>query len=127
MKFKDLIIVCKILAAGIMLAVAASCTGEDRSGEQPFKPTVRTLNVEVADQAVTVTGEIEASPNSSIRECGFEYWSDNLSAVKVLSDDSTSIFHATADSLEPGAYSCTAFARNGMGTSRGDTLSFNID
>ena len=127
MNFKSLSIVYKTIATAVLLAAATACTGEDRSGEQPFKPTVRTLNVEVAGEAVTVTGEIEASPNSSIRECGFEYWSDNLSTVKVLSDDSTTIFRATADSLEAGAYSCAAFARNGMGTSRGDTLTFNID
>ena len=119
--------ICKTIVVAVVLASVASCTGEDRSGEQPFAPTVRTLNVEVQGQKATVTGEIVASPNSSIRECGFEYWSDNLSIVKVVSSDSTSTFRATQDSLEAGTYRCAAYARNGMGTSRGDTLDFNID
>lgn len=125
--FMNPILICKIVVTACVLMLAASCTGDDRSGEQPFPPTVKTLSVEVVGRAVSVTGEIVASPNSSIRECGFEYWAEKHSTVRVVSTDSTTIFRTTADSVEAGTYSCAAFARNGMGISRGDTLMFNID
>ena len=104
----------------------AACSPDDRSDEQPFPPTVETLSSIVQGDAVTLQGHITASPNSSITRRGFRYGSDNLQN-NVESTDSTDVFAATIDSLEPGNYHVAAYATNGLGTSDGDTLTFVIE
>ena len=46
--------------------------------------------------------------------------------LEVESTDSTARFVALTDSLKPGQYFVVAFAQNGVGTSYGDTLYFQI-
>ncbi len=111
-----------LLAAMLMFS---ACRREDRSGEQPFAPTVRTLDVVVEGDRCTMAGAIDASPNSAVLARGFNYGNDTL-RLEVLSSDSTEIFTAEADSLLPGEYFMVAFATNGIGTTRGDTLHFTI-
>ncbi|MCI6725108.1 MAG: hypothetical protein MR446_01475, partial [Bacteroidales bacterium] len=63
----------------IAAGVAAAC-GEDRSGEQPLAPTVQSVGVEVKQHTAVLTGAVLASPNSSLKECGFAYGNDTLRA-----------------------------------------------
>lgn len=110
------------------LAIAtlfASC-GEDRSGEQPFKPTVVTSDIatQVGD-SVQLMGYVTASPNSSLKECGFTYGNDTLKAT-AQSDSALTTFTAFTDSLGKGTYYAVAYARNGVGTSHGDTIWFEV-
>lgn len=107
------------------LLLLCACAGEDRSGEQPFPPTVRTYSCVVDSGRCTMAGVIEASPNSRVRKRGFYYGNDTL-RIDLPSADSTAYFTAVADSLRPGTYYSVAYATNGMGTSTGDTLYFEM-
>lgn len=102
-----------------------ACSGEDRSGEQPFPPTVRTLSCEAAGDSCMLTGVVDAAPNSRVKKQGFWYGNDTLK-VELVSADTVPLFRAVADSLLPGRYYGVAYATNGMGTSYGDTLYFVI-
>lgn len=106
-------------------ATFAAC-GEDRSGEQPFKPTVVTADMatQVGD-SVQLMGYVTASPNSSLKECGFTYGNDTLKATAVA-DSALTTFTAFTDSLGKGTYYAVAYARNGVGTSNGDTIWFEV-
>ncbi len=115
----------KILVLAVAALLLSACRGEDRSGEQPFAPTVRTLDAVVDGDRCTMAGAIEASPNSTVLARGFNYGNDTL-RLEILSADSTDIFQAEADSLLPGEYFMVAFATNGVGTTRGDTLRFTV-
>lgn len=108
----------------LFLLLAAAC-GEDRSGEVPYAPTVRTNAATAVADSCTMEGEVLAAPNSPVTACGFYYGNDTLS-VKLASTDSAQVFRAVADSLAAGRYYCVAFATNGIGTSYGDTLYFYI-
>ncbi|MBP3228631.1 MAG: hypothetical protein J6M53_07635 [Bacteroidaceae bacterium] len=106
------------------LALLAACAGDDRSGEQPFKPTVITFDTYVqTGDSILLTGQVAATPNSAVTACGFVYWNDTLKANK-RANETTEIFQAHTDSLGEGTYSFAAYATNGMGTSYGDTLTF---
>ena len=72
-----------ILPSFILLS---ACNGVDRSGEQPFAPTVETLAAEAAGDGVLLNGRVTDSPNSDVLECGFLYGNDTL-RVKLTSDD----------------------------------------
>lgn len=112
------------LAAVALLAVWA-CSGEDRSNEQPRVPVVSTAGATVAGDSCRMMGTVGESHNSSLRECGFVYWVEGGNSVKLVADTAYA-FSAVADSLEAGNYSYAAYARNGMGTTYGDTLTFSI-
>ena len=114
-----------VFLSASLLILFSACSGEDRSGEQPFPPTVRTLSCTVEADSCTMVGVIDASPNSSIRKRGFSYGNDTLK-VNLPSTDSLAVFTAVADSLLPGTYYAVAYATNGMGTSYGDTLVFVV-
>ncbi len=103
----------------------SACSGVDRSGEQPFPPTVRTLNVEVDGAACQLTGAVDASPNSDLLSRGFNYGNDTL-RLEIASEDTTAIFQAVVEGLLPGEYYAVAYAANGVGKSHGDTLRFSI-
>lgn len=113
-----------ILAALATTALLASC-GEDRSGEQPFAPTVQSVSATVDGPTATLTGEVTASPNSTLRECGFAYGNDTLRATCKAAEPGAT-FSATTDTLEAGTYFAVAYATNGVGTSHGDTIRFTI-
>lgn len=108
----------------ILLLLSVGC-GDDRSGEQPFAPTVVSRSATVAGDSVLLAGEVTASPNSTLLSCGYVYGNDTL-AVTLEADTATTSFEVIADSLEAGAYYAVAFAKNGVGTSYGDTLHFTM-
>lgn len=113
------------LAIVSMVALFVSACGQDRSGEQPFVPTVQTgVAAQVAD-SVQLTGSIITSPNSQVLERGFEYGNDTLRS-SVVSTDTTNVFAAFTDSLGKGSYYAVAYARNGVGIGRGDTIRFVV-
>lgn len=112
----------------VLLAIAASAAaacGEDRSGEQPFAPTVQSVGVEVKQHTAVLTGAVLASPNSSLKECGFAYGNDTLRA-KCTAAEPAATFTAETDSLVAGHYYAVPYASNGVGTTYADTLYFDI-
>lgn len=116
------------LMSVVALATSLLCVacGEDRSGEQPFAPTVSNVQVTVAGDSVRLTGAVTASPNSTLKECGFVYGNDTL-RVEVEAAEPSELFSVVVDSLERGAYYAVAYARNGVGRSYApDSLLFLI-
>lgn len=112
-------------AIAIIVMLLVSACGQDRSGEQPFVPTVQTgVAAQVAD-SVQLTGSIITSLNSHVLERGFEYGNDTLRAT-VVSTDTTNVFAAFTDSLGKGSYYAVAYARNGVGVGHGDTIRFVV-
>lgn len=113
----------------ILVAIStltAACSGEDRSGEQPFAPTVETLSAEVMGDSCLLTGAVTSSPNSSLRGVGFAYGNDTL-RLTAVSDTCTELFQATTQALRSGTYFAVAFAENGVGKTIGtDTIYFEI-
>lgn len=81
-----------ILPSFILLS---ACNGVDRSGEQPFAPTVETLAAEAAGDGVLLNGRVIDSPNSDVLECGFLYGNDTL-RVKLKSEEVSLLFSAYA-------------------------------
>lgn len=110
------------LSSSILLA---ACNAVDRSGEQPFAPTVKTLGVASGNDETIFNGEVVASPNSDVLECGFLYGNDTL-RVTLKCDEVNALFTASTDSIEAGDYFAVAYARNGVGTSYGDTVRFSV-
>ena len=112
----------------VLLAIAAGAAaacGEDRSGEQPFAPTVQSVGVEVKQHTAVLTGAVLASPNSSLKECGFAYGNDTLRA-KCTAAEPAATFTSETDSLGAGHYYAVPYASNGVGTTYADTLYFDI-
>ena len=106
------------------LGLCLSC-GEDRSGEQPFAPTVQTLDAIPSGCRAELRGVVTSSPNSSLTECGFHYGNETLR--KSVTAEPAWEFSAMTDTLQPGHYYVTTYATNGMGTTNGDTLYFDIE
>ena len=113
-----------LLLTTLVSVLTASC-GEDRSGEQPFAPTVQSVGVEVKQHTAVLTGAVLASPNSSLKECGFAYGNDTLRA-KCTAAEPAATFTAETDSLGAGHYYAVPYASNGVGTTYADTLYFDI-
>ncbi len=117
-------------AWGIVLALAVfvACSGEDRSGEMPRVPVVKTVSANAVGDSCVMIGMVSENHNSSMKECGFLYGNaDSTSAAIKLKADTMRTFTAVADSLDNGNYYCVAYARNGMGTSYGDTIIFSVE
>lgn len=112
------------LAASLLLCITA-CHPTDRSGEQPFPPTVVITGVESLVDSCRLFGEVTASPNSDLTRCGFRYGNDTL-RLEVLSAEATPLFSVTTTALSPGRYYAVAFARNGVGESFSDTIWFEL-
>lgn len=110
----------------LVIALLLDACGQDRSGEQPFAPTVRTLGAYVESPFVTLTGEVVASPNSTLRARGFRVWNSERSYDLSVETDAD-LFSLRTDTVTEGTYRVAAYARNGVGVSYGDTLSFEID
>lgn len=115
----------KFLMLFVPLLALTACNPVDRSSEQPFAPTVQTLDATAAADSALLRGQILTSPNSDVRECGFDYGNDTL-RLSVVTDTVTTIFEAYTDSLGAGRYYAVAYARNGVGKSYGDTIYFNV-
>ena len=113
-----------LVLLAIAVGAAAAC-GEDRSGEQPFAPTVQSVGVEVKQHTAVLTGAVLASHNSSLKECGFAYGNDTLRA-KCTAAEPAATFTAETDSLGAGHYYAVPYASNGVGTTYADTLYFDI-
>lgn len=109
----------------IVFSLLLIACGEDRSGEQPFAPTVVSGTATQQGDSVCLTGSVTASINSTLLECGFEYGNDTLRS-KTTSLVADTAFSAFTDSLGKGYYYAVAYARNGVGTSRGDTIRFEV-
>ncbi len=99
--------------------------GDDRSGEQPFAPTVQSVSAVAAGDSAQLTGFVTSSPNSSLTKCGFVYGNDTLRKDKAAEEAGVS-FSVTTDSLGAGDYYAVAYAQNGVGKGYGDTLRFTI-
>lgn len=115
----------RLICAALLFVALCACSPTDRSGEQPFAPTVKTLTATAEGDKAVLTGQVTATPNSPLEACGFAYGNDTL-LLDTLAPAPSMLFSATTDSLGPGRYYAVAFARNGMGTSHGDTLFFTI-
>lgn len=109
----------------VSVGMLSSCSGEDRSNEMPRVPVVRTASAVVEGGACTMSGMVEESHNSALRECGFVYGATGENSMQ-LKADTARTFTARVDSLENGDYFCVAYAKNGMGVSYGDTLRFVV-
>ena len=109
----------------LFLNSLTACNPVDRSGEQPFPPTVIAGEAEVVGDSCLLHGEVTASPNSNLLKCGFRYGNDTL-RLEVLSAEPQPLFLATTKPLKAGRYYAVAFARNGVGESSSDTIWFEI-
>lgn len=114
-----------LVAAVTGLSALTACNPVDRSGEQPFPPTLESVSATVEGNVCLMTGRILTSVNSDILKRGFNYGNDTL-RIEVESTDETDLFHATTRPLEPGRYFMVPFARNGVGITRSDTIYFRI-
>ena len=114
-----------LLYAFLLTSLLCACNGVDRSSEQPLPPTVQTLGAAAEGHKATFNGQVTDSPNSDVLECGFLYGNDTL-RVTVKCEAPSTIFTAEADSIDAGTYFAVAYARNGVGTSYGDTIHFEI-
>lgn len=121
----------RILPLIPLLPLLLSACGEDRSGEQPFKPEVVTLSADGADGSAVLRGAVTASTNSMPTGCGFRYGNDTLraSAPAELPGGPGGLgeFTTTVEPLLPGDYYAVAYATNPMGTTYGDTLRFSVE
>ena len=114
----------KYLFFFVPFSVLLSCEGEDRSNEKPLKPVVRTVSVNCDSSICKMEGIIESSPNSGIKSCGF-FWGNDTTAQKAEAG-STQWAFSEEIKLSAGKYYCVAYATNGMGTSYGDTIFFEM-
>ncbi len=111
-----------LLAAAPLLYTAC---GDDRSGEQPFAPTVKSVSAVADGDSALLTGFVTSSPNSTLKKCGFVYGNDTLRKEKA-SETAGETFGVMTDSLGAGDYYAVAYAQNGVGKGYGDTLRFTI-
>lgn len=117
---------CPFALLPLMPFLLAACGAEDRSGEQPFAPTVENVAACVDGNSCLLSGKVTASPNSSLRRCGFLYGNDTL-RVEAVAELPVFQFTVATRQLQPGRYFAVAFAENGVGKSYApDTLLFDI-
>ena len=102
-----------------------SCSGEDRTGEIPYAPTVRIDPVTIDSNRATLQGTVLSSPNSSLVACGFFVGNDSLKK-ELHSEIPSTVFRCQTDSLTPGLHYAVAYAKNGIGQTTSDTLWFTI-
>lgn len=103
-----------------------ACHPEDRSGEQPFPPQgVAPATVEIVGNICHLTASVQSSPNSVLRQVGFNYGNDTL-RLETVAEGVASLFTADTEELLPGRYFVVAYARNGVGTTRADTVWINM-
>ena len=104
-----------------LMALVLACSGDDRSGEQPFAPTVKLNSAVAAGDSIMLEGQVTASPNSTLTACGFHWGNDTLSKT-ITCDEPAYSFSSKIDSLAAGQYYVVAYATNKMGTSTSDTI-----
>lgn len=113
-----------LLLPACCIALTA-CNPVDRSSEQPLAPTVKTIDATIVADSALLRGEVLASPNSAVTACGFAYGNDTLRST-VTAAEATTVFTAVTTPLEAGTYFAVAYATNGIGTTYGDTIYFQI-
>ncbi len=113
-----------LLTSSVLLTLAA-CHPVDRSDEQPFAPTVMTLDATSDADSLVLRGQVLASPNSPLTACGFTYGNDTL-RKEVKMETPADAFEQRVALPKPGTYYVVAYAANGVGTGYGDTLRFVI-
>ncbi len=116
------------LFAILLLTALFGCRQVDRSSEQPLAPEVKTIGATQDGDSLMLFGEVTASRNSRLRSHGFKYGNDTL-RLDVSSTDTLDLgaFTASTRPLLPGMYFFVAYARNGIGTSYGDTLWVDVE
>ena len=105
--------------------ILAACSGEDRSGEQPFPPTVAAIGCTVEGNIATLKACVTSSPNSSLMQCGFNYGNDTL-RLEAKAAEATVEFSAQTRELEAGRSFAIPYAQDGVGTTKADTMWFEI-
>lgn len=103
-----------------------SCSGDDRSGEIPYAPTLRIDQPVIEGNSVTLRATVLSSPNSSLVACGF-FVGNDLQEEELKCDTPSTVFSCRADSLDPGSHYAVAYAKNGIGQTTSDTLRFSIE
>ena len=109
-----------------LTAALTACNPVDRSGEQPFAPTVKTVSATAKADSARLDGQVLTSPNSDVTACGCVYGNDTLRTEKAAAAPAMQ-FTVWTDSLGAGDYYAVAYATNGVGTSYGDTVRFTIN
>lgn len=102
-----------------------SCTGEDRSDEQPLVPGKVYATVTECGDSCIVNGFVGESHNSALTECGF-YWGNDTLSNLFIADEASYNFSMIIDSVNNGTYYAVPYATNGIGTTYGDTVHFII-
>lgn len=116
----------KRILLSLLLLGTLSC-GEDRSGEQPFAPKVATREAVWLNGQAVLSGAVLSSPNSRLQVCGFIYGTQPHQLThNIIAPDTAFSFTATTPPLAAGKYYYAAYARNGIGTAHGDTLSLLV-
>ena len=103
-----------------------SCSGDDRSGEIPYAPTLRIDQPVIEGNSVTLKATVLSSPNSSLVACGF-FVGNDLQEEELKCDTPSVVFSCQIDSLAPGRHYAVAYAKNGIAQTTSDTLRFSIE
>ena len=109
----------------LLLPFLWNCSGEDRSGEQPFAPVLSSPEAIPMGDSCLLRGYVVSSPNSSLTACGFYYGNDSIKKELTCSNiDFT--FEDVTDSLGAGRFYAVSYAQNGIGKTLSDTLWFEL-
>lgn len=112
-----------------LLSLAAllslSCSGDDRSGEMPYAPTLRIDQPVIEGHSVILRATVLSSPNSSLVACGF-FVGNDLQEEELKCDTPSTSFSFQIDSLGTGSHYAVAYAKNGIAQTTSDTLLFTI-
>lgn len=115
----------QLLSAALFALMLCACSGEDRSGEEPFAPEVRMDSAVVDGDTLRLSAVVLSSPNSKLTACGFIVVGDTV-RLTLEADTVDWRFKANTARPAPGNYGAVAQATNGMGTTTSDTLRFSV-
>lgn len=113
------------LLLSLATLLSFSCSGDDRSGEVPYAPTLRIDQPVIEGNSVTLRATVLSSPNSSLVACGF-FVGDGLQEEELKCDTPSTVFSCQIDSLASGRHYAVAYAKNGIAQTTSDTLRFSI-
>lgn len=115
----------QLFVVALCTLLFGACSGEDRSGEEPFAPVVRMDTAVVDGDSLRLSAVVLSSPNSSLTACGFVVVGDTL-RLTIQADTVAMRFTAATARPASGNYGVVAQATNGMGTTTSDTLHFSV-